>query len=320
MTPVPGITLLGTAQALDLIPTIYGEFLTLRDASGVMRSCATDMPLMPHTGPTKNILNYGRVVAFNVADGVDGSQAQTLADANTTATPGEVLVQVLLAGSTMRRAPDTALLTRTGRIMHAAYDLKEDSDGTAQLPSFTPILGSESTVIGIGYLYAGAARLGIGNDRSNPEPAPEPWFCVLHPLQVGIIAARLTPLNAVPAGTTAAAAAAAGDFVSTGYAGGGLQEQILRRGINAIGRLQNALVKWDANIAVASDDGASGAMFSKDGLIYVTEVEPRMDPDDSDKSLRGAIENNLWGSYAWTLYRPANYGVELLFDAALPTS
>ena len=317
---VPGITLLGTNQALDLTPTMYSEFKLLRDASGVMRSCATTMGLKPNTGPTKNILNYGRVVGYSVADGVDIAQAQTLSDSNTPATPGEVAVQVLLAGSTMRRAPDPELLRRTGRIVQNAYDLKEDTDGTAQLVSFVPILGSESTVIGVGHLYAASARLGIGNDRTNPEPGPAPWYCVLHPLQAGIIAARLTPLNAVPAGTTGAAAAAAGDFVSTGFAASGLQDDILRRGIGGIGMLQNAMVKVDANIAVAADDGASGAFFSQEGLIWVPEVEPRFDNDSSDKSLRGAIEVNLWGSYAWTLYRSSNYGIELLFDAALPTS
>src|SRR3990172_6704768 len=151
---VPGITLLGSAQALDLVPTIYSEFKILRDASGVMRSCATDMPLAPNTGPTKNILNYGRGVGYNVADGVDIAQAQTLSDANTTATPSEVAVQVLLAGSTMRRAPDPSLLKRTGTIMHAAYDLKEGSDGTGQLVSFRPVLGAPPPVIGMGPLYA----------------------------------------------------------------------------------------------------------------------------------------------------------------------
>lgn len=317
--PVPGITLLGSAQALDLVPTIYSGFKILRDYTGVMRSCATDMPLAPNTGPTKNVMNYGRLQAFGVSDGTDIAQAQTLSDFNTSATPGEVAVQVILAGSTMRRAPDPSLLDRTGTIIHAAYDLKEDGDGTAQLPSFTPILGSAGTVIGVGHLYAAAARLGIGNNRANPEPAPGQWFTVLHPLVGGIIAARLTPLNAVPAGTTAAAAAAGGDFVATGHAGG-LQDDIIRRGINAIGTIQNAVVKFDANIAVDVNDDCSGAMFSKEGLIYVSEVEPRMDPDDSDKSMRGAIELNLWGSYAWTLFRPDAYGVELLFDASLPTS
>ena len=317
---VPGTTLAGAAQALDgSLPTIYSEFKLLRDASGVMRSVSTRLPLRPHEGTTKNVLNYGRVSAFSVADGVDIAQAQTLADTTTSYTPSEVAVQVILAGSTMRRVQDPELLRRTGRIVQAAYDLKEDTDGCALFPSFTPILGSAGTAIGVGHLYAAAARLGIGNDRTNPEPAPGPWFAVLHPLTAGILAARLTPINAVPAGSTAAAETAAGDFVATGHAGG-FQDEIIRNGIGAIGRIQNALVKVDPYIAVDSSDDASSAFFSQEGVMFIPEVEPRMDNDTSDKSMRGAVEVNFWGSYAWGLYRASNYGVELLFSATLPTS
>ena len=45
-----------------------------------------------------------------------------------------------------------------------------------------------------------------------------------------------------------------------------------------------------------------------------------MDNDTSDKSLRGAVEVNFWGSYTWGLYRSSNYGIEVLADATLPTS
>ncbi len=115
-------TLAGTNQALDTsLPTIYGAFMLLRDETGVMRSCASDYPLLPHQGATKNLINYGRVQAFGVADGVDITQAQTLADFLTTATPSEVAVQCILGGRTMRRIADPSLLSRTGEILNNAY-------------------------------------------------------------------------------------------------------------------------------------------------------------------------------------------------------
>jgi hypothetical protein len=94
----------------------------------------------------------------------------------------------------------------------------------------------------------------------------------------------------------------------------------MRRGIGSLGTYAGTTVKLDANISVDTDDDASGATFSQEGLNFVSEVEPQFDPDDSDKSMRGAVELNLWGSYVWGLYRSSNYGVELLFDASLPTS
>ena len=55
-------------------------------------------------------------------------------------------------------------------------------------------------------------------------------------------------------------------------------------------------------------------------VVDAASTRPRLDPDRSDKSMRGAVEMNLWGAYAWGLYRPAAYGVQATFEAILPTS
>ena len=41
---------------------------------------------------------------------------------------------------------------------------------------------------------------------------------------------------------------------------------------------------------------------------------------NEDDPSRRIKELNLVGSYGWTVYLPDNNGVELLFDATLPTS
>ena len=103
--------------------------------------------------------NYGRVTAYNVSDGQDIVHAQELADTATGYSPTEVAVQVILGGRTMRRVADPQLLERTGRILHNAYDLKEDSDGCTQLASFTgTTIGSAGTVISPGHVASAAAR------------------------------------------------------------------------------------------------------------------------------------------------------------------
>src|SRR5215213_2522587 len=117
-TPGSGITRAGAAEALDSsLPTIYSEFKLLRDETGVMRSSATQFKLEPHTGVSKNVLNYGRVIAYGVPDGVDIAQAQALADSLTSYTPAEVAAQVVIAGSTLRRVQDAQLESRTGRML-----------------------------------------------------------------------------------------------------------------------------------------------------------------------------------------------------------
>ena len=313
--------LAGPDEALDgSLNTIFSEFKVLRDVTGVMRSVATRMDLKAHEGRSKNVNNYNRVVAFDLADGVDMQQAQQLADTTTTYTPGEVGVQVLLPGSTMRRIADPELLKRTGRMLNAAYDLKEDQDGGLQLVNFTPIMGASGRIIGPGEYTGAINRLAVGNNLSNPEPPPTPHFIVDHPIKLSILAGRLVPLTDVPVGSN--------DFdgtVATGVtvgpgAGGALSDEIIKRGIGALGTYWNKTVKETANLLPDSGDDVSGAVFSKEGLIYVSEVEPRSDPDTSDKSLRGAVELNYWGSYVWGLYRAGAYGVEIRGEVILPVA
>lgn len=319
-----GVTLAGASQQLQTsLPTIFSEFMLLRDATGVCRSCATDMKLLPHEGASKNIINYNRVQAYNIDDGVDIAQAQTLSDNITTITPTEVAVQVILGGRTMSRIQDPDLLKRTGRILNNAYDLKEDTDGTLQFTSFTTsTLGSNSTVASPGLIQAAGARLDVGNNTAIPEPAPDPKYCILHPMSALVLAGTVVPFASTPAGAAsygAAGGAHAGTTVGPA-ANDGFSDSIQREGYSALGRYAGMTLKYDANIAVNSSSGAIGCAFAKDGFIYVSEVEPRLDPDTSDKSMRGAVELNLWGSYKWAVYRPAAYGQQITLDASLPTS
>ncbi|KKL54252.1 hypothetical protein LCGC14_2267280, partial [marine sediment metagenome] len=167
--------LAGAGEALDgSLNTIFSEFKTLRDETGVFRSTATKLTLMPHEGRSKNVNNYNRVIAYDLDDGVDMQQQQQLADTTTTYTPAEVGVQVLLPGSTMRRVADPDLLKRTGRMLSAAYDLKEDQDGGLQMVNWTPIMGVAANILGPAEYMGAMNRLRIGNNRANPEPPPLP--------------------------------------------------------------------------------------------------------------------------------------------------
>src|SRR3972149_4127020 len=320
--------LAGASQALDTsLPTIYSEFLLLRDETGVMRNVSTTYKLQPNSGTSKNLINYGRVIAYNVPDGADITQSQALSDFNTAYTPSEVAVQVALAGSTMRRVADTDLLSRTGQILNNAYDLKEDSDGAAQFSSFSSTdLGSASTVLSPGIVAAAAAQLRVGISLANPEPAPEPLICVLHPLSAVPLAGRIIPLTDVPTGTTIYGTDGGAHAGLTLGVGGtsSAGEQILKRGLKAIGEVAGSgmAIHLDANVdsSTAGTAAATNCAFAQMGMVYVSRLEPKLEPDTSDKSMRGAVELNLWGSYVWGVYRAANYGVSVVADCSLPTS
>src|ERR1035437_6626288 len=197
---MPGPTLAGSNQALDSsLPTIYSEFNLLRDVTGVARSCATPFKLLPHEGASKNIINYGRVVAGGLSDGVDYGQAQALSDTPTTITPSEIGVMVILSGRTMSRVQDPDLLRRTGRIINNAYNLKEDTDGVNQLASFTATtLGAAGNIGAPGYFSAASALLGMGFTRAAPEPAPMAWVCIPHGLALDCVTNRMIPYATTP--------------------------------------------------------------------------------------------------------------------------
>lgn len=318
-----GINLAGSGQQLDgSLPTLYSEFKLLYDAMGIMKSTATKMQLKKHEGASKNVNNYGRVVAYDVGNGVDITQAQDLSDATTSYTPGDVAVQVILSRQTMEQIQDPDVEGRTARMLANAFDLKEDVDGCNQMVSFTNALGAAGTVLSPGHLLAAQARQKTGNNRSNPEPFPGPYYTVLHPYQAIVIAGRVMPLSNVPTGTNVYGAntgAHAGVTVANGSSTA-MTKALLEEGLEAIGRFAGSTVKLDANIAIDTSDDGSGAYFSKEGLIYVSEHSPRLAPQKDDQSMRGAAELNLWGSYAWGLYRAGASGTELLFDASIPTS
>ena len=88
----------------------------------------------------------------------------------------------------------------------------------------------------------------------------------------------------------------------------------------ALGTLFGIPIKATANIIPDSADDVSGASFSREHFIFVNEVSPRMDVDDSNKSARGGKELNGWAAYTYGTYRPAVGGVEILGDASTPTA
>lgn len=317
------ILLAGTGQALDsVLPTIYDKFLTLRDDTGVARSCATMYNLKPHTGSTKNIVNYGRTIAYGLDDGVDMAQAQNILDDLTSYTPAEVGVQVVTSGRTLSRTADSSFLSTIAKICNNAYDLKEDSDGLSALASFTSTIGSAGTVFSPGHAAAVGGRLTVGNSRANPEPVPGPWYGILHPYTALVLVGRLVPYGSTPGGAAAYGAnTGAHAGVTVGPAAmEGMGPDLIKHGLGALGQVGQVTMKVDANYSVDSSDDAVQGFFGKEGFVYVSEEEPRIDNDTSDKSMRGAVETNCWGSYVFGLYRAANYGIAGTFDASTPTS
>ncbi len=324
--PVPGITTAGSSAALDAsLNTIISDFRLLGDEKGKLRAQSTDLKLEAGTGASKIINNYARLTAAGVSDGADASNPQTLADTGTSFTPSEVYAQALISGRTLDRVADRSLLANTAKMIMNSLQLKMDVDGCAQFPSFTPIVGAAGTVLSPGILAAAVAKTEIGNSLANPEPY-EDISIFLHPMQMLELGGRLVPYSNVPTGTnvygTDNGAHAGVTTTNAGGTGpkGSLSDQIIRDGPRAIATLQGHPVFLDANIAVDSSNDASGAVFARVGMNYISEKEPVLVYDRSDESMRGAVELTGWYSGGWGLWRSSNTGTEILADAAIPTS
>ncbi len=316
-----GMNLAGVGQALDVsLPTIISEFMLLRDVTGVFRSCADPQTLKKHSGVSWIRNNYGRAVAYHLDEAADMNQAQSLSDLATVITPAEAGAQITLPGSTLRRVADPTLESRVAQMLNNAYDLLEDQDGAAQMSSWTSQLGS-TVILGIGNVAAAAARLGVGNSATAPEPAPLPWYYIGHDYTLNALAGRILVMTDVPTGTTAfSGLTGTGITLGAGHdeSEGSMSAQLQRDGIGKLTRLLGMTIKKDANIPVASNVAIGGA-FSEAGFLYVNEVEPHLVPDRSDASMRDAVELNIWGSFKYGLYRPGNYGLSMSFDATTPT-
>lgn len=320
-----GTNTAGSAGTLQTsLPTVYSRFMLLEQERGKVVNTATRETLLPHTGSAFRYINYGRFVAQLATDGVDAAQAQSLTDTATTFSPTEVVVNAVVSDRTLARVADPKLLAEIGEMCMNAIELKEDTDGCAQFSNFTPTLGGSSTVATLGHLLAGEAILRIGNSTATPEPAPGPWFATLHPNTMAAAAVKTIPLSAAISSNASTLTSAEGHIgqlgaaIAQGYVSDLGLKVLMGKGLVRQLDMGELLVMADANVAISATPTTTNGIYSKRGLVFVSEVTPYM-KQERDESLRG-IELTAVTSYAWGTYRAAAYGISASFDGTTPTN
>ncbi len=313
----------GTLQTS--LPTVFSRFMLLEQERGKVINTATRETLTPHTGSAFRYINYGQFIAQSATDGVDSAQAQTLQDTQTAFSPNEVVVNAVVSDRTLARVADPKLLAEIGEMAMNAIELREDQDGCAKFSSFTATLGASATVATLGHLLASEAILRLGNSVTNPEPAPGPWFATLHPNTMAAAAVKTIPLSAAVSGAASVltSAAAGVGVMGAAIAGSGAindvgMKVLMGKGLVRQLDMGELLVMADANVPVSATPNSSNGIYSKRGLIFVSEVTPYL-RQERDESLRG-IELTAVTSYTWGVFRPAAYGIVATFDATTPTS
>lgn len=178
------------------------------------------------------------------------------------------------------------------RDMGEAMATKMDTDMLGLFSSFTGgTVGAAGTVITWGHLFAAEAIL-------RAQKAPYPYFTVLHPYQWQVLAK----------------AASVASSVATNAAPSLLEQVNQMFWVRTVGGL-NIFVS--ANLDIDANTDVHAGMWSRDALAMDIRRAPRIE-QERDASRRGT-ELNLSTVYAKGLWRPT-FGIDMLFDAATPTS
>ena len=155
-------------------PTVPGNLLKLmiakaRDTTtepGTIKSLVFNDTLPQGMGTTYNSPKIGALTAEGLTQGEDVTNFQQLTTSNVVITPGEVGLAVKFSKKSLAQWSEP-MATRTGRIMRDAKDRKIDADLGGLSASFTTYtLGAATTVLTLGHLVAGAARLKGGNNTT----------------------------------------------------------------------------------------------------------------------------------------------------------
>ena len=215
---------------------------------------------------------------------------QTLATTKVTITPAEVGAQIVITDRALRTARED-MARAAGRVLGDAVAKKLDADLLGLLDGFGASLGGAGESITMGHLRAAVSRL-----HAADEPAPMPYFGVLHPYQAHDLAADITPVGTYPVPS-------------------GISQTVLEN--HWVGRAFGVDLFQAGNLSVDAEDDAKGGVFSREALVLVIFKDWAVERQ-RDASLR-AWELNVVADYGYAEYQDA-WGVEMYFDAAAPSS
>lgn len=238
----------------------------------------------------RKIGQWATLTAQDVAEGVDGANAQTFSKSVlATLTPGEVMAQSVLTDVMNETDPDDAVRSCAEELGNAMAT-KIDTDIVTDFASF-------STDVGPGAGQAATlAKFGVGASILRNSKVTNPIYAVLHPYHWHDIWILLGQPSANQAFLGETANQALRDFF--------------------VGNFLNMTWVVNANIAVDGSDDAVSGVFNPGALAFDSRKAPTLEPE-RDASLR-AWELNLVGGYAHGVRRPT-FGVKYTADAATPS-
>ena len=277
-----------TSDLDGLVPLIYKEARMTATEVPVMQNIVTKYDIRGQAGYQLIIPKWGTVVAEDLSEGVDLTNAQTLGTTKLTFTVGKAGAQTIVTDEDVEDANED-VMKKHGRILGEAIATKDDTDALSLFSALSGGYGSAGTTFTLGHFTA--ALTGLRANKAKGQ-----FYCVLHPYVYHVLA------NAVLANSNYGTLLPAGSEIGTKF-----------RASEFLG----VEIYEDANITIDAGVDSYGAMFTKECFGRI-EKRPLRIEKERDASL-GAWELNATTRYVYGEVEDS-FGKYLLFDSAAPTA
>lgn len=288
-----------TSSLSDSLQTIIASARVTRVFDGKMVQFCDKVTLGEGTGLSWHEISLAHLTAQTVTENTELDNPQEVTDTKFTITPTVIGVHTILTDRVRARIA-RIVYSQIGGLGQAAIEKKRDTDGIAQMDSFTTSLCGAGSTLTSGHITAATSRI-AGNST---EPWDGPVVAILHPygvkdLKDEIIAGVGT--YPVPEGVTA---------------------RVFQDG-SIVGKLGGAFIVEDGNISVDSADDAKGGLFASGAggcLVHVQGRSPWVKEVRNEKYGGGATEYLHYDEYAYGERSSGNWGFEIYHDAAAASS
>lgn len=244
-----------------------------------------------------------QLTAQSLTEGARLDNPQKLIPTSQQFTTSEVGIEVMMTDKSLRLTPEP-MRARAGRFAGNAMKRKKEEDMLALFAGLSRDLGSAGSAFSPSDLAVAKVRLQAAAESGVAEPAPGPYYAVIHPFHFH---------------DTLVSAATLGSNINSdvGYAPiPGITEDLIKN--YEVIPLYGVPVATHALMDIDASDDAVGAVFSKEAFLYISTSNTMHTETDRDPGLR-----------AWSMFITSEYGVgeveddwgfKITADATAPTS
>ncbi len=284
----------------SIIQTVVGPEIELTSRQNVLMRGLVDVREFPRNkGNPLDRPKLGKLVAYDMTEGVEVTNEQVYSDSDVSINPTEVGLLTILTRRTLGRAP-AGFQKQCVEENTRAYAEKLEKDLLALFSGFSGGLSGANAAISFGQIGAQ-----ITNLRSASEPGPAPHFGVLHPAHAWDIRSAIMGLT-VGSGLVLGT----GGIIAPENPNKAMRDAALQP-LLGVPMYQSGLIAVDA-----SDDAYSFVGSKYAIMLYINEAGTM---DKQWNARRRAWDLVYTGEYAAVEWVDS-YGRYLLADATAPTA